>query len=76
MAIDASPIPCGVLPSKYIVARLLQPSPFLGLDKFGCTGNVCTHIPCKVSAYGLLLKSPPCRLYFSREPCRKSTDTF
>lgn len=26
VAIDASPIPCGVLPSKYIVARLLQPS--------------------------------------------------
>ena len=51
-------------------------SPFLGFDKFGCKGNVCTHIPCKVSAYGLLLKSPPYRSYLSREPCWKSTDTF
>lgn len=30
----------------------------------------------KVGAYGLLLKSPPYRSYLSREPCRKSTDTF
>ena len=49
---------------------------FLVFDKFGCKGNVCTYIPCKVGAYGLLQKSPPYRLYLSREPCRKSTDTF
>ena len=45
-------------------------------NKFGCKGNVCTYIPCKVGAYGLLLKSPPYRSYLSREPCWKSTDTF
>ena len=49
---------------------------FWYLIKFGCKGNVCTYIPCKVGAYGLLLKSPPYRSYLSREPCRKSTDTF
>ena len=51
-------------------------SQFLVFDKFGCKGNVCTYIPCKVGAYGLLLKSPPYRSYLSREPCWKSTDTF